>query len=174
LTNDDNQAIVPDGAAHGEAHVSGSTGSTEGLDYLDEDLARDAQSRATGYVGQNSEVQWMRSVQRQTEHPGSDRRSQPYGPPGSGQNAVHARSYALHARRDIATEELRQGSMKHVTDSTFYLDGEELDLHMVVDPTQDPDPDAAERLFQVYVDTVHSSFPLVRQSTTKLSRNFTN
>ncbi|ORY00963.1 hypothetical protein BCR34DRAFT_101993 [Clohesyomyces aquaticus] len=40
----------------GEADVSGSTGSNENLDLLDEDLLRSRESRATGYVGQNSEV----------------------------------------------------------------------------------------------------------------------
>jgi hypothetical protein len=51
--------------------------------------------------------------------------------------------------------------MKHITDSTFYLDDEELDFDMIVNPNEDPDPAVAERLFGCYLDTVHPSFPLV-------------
>ncbi|KAF2655822.1 hypothetical protein K491DRAFT_657751 [Lophiostoma macrostomum CBS 122681] len=39
---------------------------TVGLDLLDEDLSRDEQTRATGFVGMNSEVQWLRSIMYET------------------------------------------------------------------------------------------------------------
>jgi hypothetical protein len=158
--DDDNDTVVS-GTAHGEAHVTASAGSNEDLDNLDEDLTRSRGSRATGYVGQNSEVQWLRSAQRQIEHPGAEPYGQLHGPPGTEQTAVTARSAALHVRRDNARDEFMEGSMRHITDSTFYLDNEELDLDMVVDPNEDPPPDVAERLFGCYFDTVHSSFPLV-------------
>jgi hypothetical protein len=134
----------------------------EGLDNLDEDLMCNSSSRATGYVGQSSEVQWLCSVQRQTEHPGVNPRGlQPRGPPGLEQNAANARSEALHERRDTAREDSRLGSMKHIIESTFYLDSEEISLDMFVDPYEDPHPDVAERLFSCYYETVHASFPLV-------------
>lgn len=152
------------GTAHGEAHVAASAGSNEDLDNVDEDLMRSRGSRATGYVGQNSEVQWLRSAQRQIEHPGAEPHEQPHGPPGSGNTAVSARSAALHKRRDNARASSREGSMRHITDSTFYLDSEELDLDVVVDPNEDPHPEVAERLFKCYFETVHSSFPLVPDS----------
>ncbi|KAF2822877.1 hypothetical protein CC86DRAFT_396455 [Ophiobolus disseminans] len=158
--NDDDQSTVPYDTGHGEAYVTASTGSNEDLDNLDEDLMRSLESRATGYVGQNSEIQWLRSVQRQTEHPGAEPRDQPHGPPGSGHHAVTARSNALHERRDNAKEDSRLGSMKHITDSTFYLDSEEIGVDFV-DPNEDPGPDLAERLFRCYYETVHPSFPLV-------------
>ncbi|KAF2030932.1 hypothetical protein EK21DRAFT_64343 [Setomelanomma holmii] len=145
---------------HGEAYVTASAGSNEDLDHLDEDLMRTRESRETGYVGQNSEVQWLRSVQRQTEHTGSDRR-QPYGPPGAGQNAVSARADALHERRDNTKDDARQGSMQHITDSTFYLDSDNIEVDIVVDPYELPEPDIAERLLDCYFETVHPSFPLV-------------
>ena len=56
----------------GESRVGGATGSNEGLDYLDEDLTQTRESRETGYVGHNSEVKWLRSVQRQTEQVGAE------------------------------------------------------------------------------------------------------
>jgi hypothetical protein len=157
-TDEDHEKISP----HGEAHVTASVGSNEGLAYLDEDLMRNMESRLTGYLGQNSEVKWLSSVQRQTEHTGAEPLNTPYGPPGSGQNAISARSDALQERRGNASKHSTQGSLKHITDSTFYVDNEYLDFDMIVDPDEDPEPDVAERLFHCYLETVHPSVPLVR------------
>jgi hypothetical protein len=148
-------------AAHGEAHVTGSVGSNENLDFLDEDLMRSRESRATGYVGQNSGVQWLSSLQRQTEHTAEEPARQPFGPPGTGQNAVTARINAQHQRRDNAHRNYDPQPIRHVTDSTFYLDSDELNVDVIVDCYEDPEPDVAERLFGCYYDTVHPSFPLV-------------
>ncbi|KAH7091380.1 fungal-specific transcription factor domain-containing protein [Paraphoma chrysanthemicola] len=153
---DDNAPTV-----HGEAHVTASAGSNEDLDHLDEDLMRTRESRETGYVGQNSEVQWLRSVQRQTENTGAEPRQQPYGPPGAGRNAVSARADALHERRNNKREASRQGSMPNITDSSFYLDSDNIEVDIVVDPYEMPEPEAAERLLECYYTTVHPSFPLV-------------
>lgn len=154
-----------DSEAHGEAYVTASVGSNEDLDHLDEDLMRDRESRATGYVGLNSEVQWLRSAQRQTEKTGAEPYGQPHGPPGSTRNAASARSDALHDRRDNAKENSRQGSMEHMNDSTFYLDSDDIEMDIFVDPYEDPDPDVAERLFNCYFETVHPCFPLVSSLT---------
>ncbi|CAG5179628.1 uncharacterized protein ALTATR162_LOCUS9381 [Alternaria atra] len=149
-----------DGEAHGEAHVTASVGSNEDLDHLDEDLMRDHESRATGYVGLNSEVQWLRSAQRQTEDTGAEPYGQPHGPPGSTRDAASERSDALHDRRDDIQEHSRQGSMRYMNDTTFYLDSDDIETDIFVDPYEDPDPDIAEKLFNCYFETVHPSFPL--------------
>ncbi|CAN9174537.1 unnamed protein product [Alternaria alternata] len=153
-----------DGEAHGEAFVTASVGSNEDLDHLDEDLMRDHESRATGYVGPNSEIHWLRSAQRQTENIGAEPYGQPHGPPGSTRNAANARSDALHDRQDNAKENSRQGSMKYMNDTTFYLDSDDIDIDIFVDPCEDPDPDVAERLFNCYLMTVHPFFPLATQT----------
>ncbi|CAN9175445.1 unnamed protein product [Alternaria alternata] len=150
--------------AHGEAHVTASVGSNEDLDHLDEDLTRDHESRATGYVGLNSEIQWLRSAQRQTEDTGAEPYGQPHGPPGSTRDAVSERSDALHDRRDDIQEHSRQGSMRYMNDTTFYLDSDDIETDIFVDPYEDPDPDIAEKLFNCYFETVHPSFPLVSSS----------
>ena len=49
--NDDQERSSPQGSFD-----------TVGLDTLDEDLSRNEQTRATGFVGMNSEVQWLRST----------------------------------------------------------------------------------------------------------------
>jgi hypothetical protein len=125
---------------------------------------RTRESRETGYVGQNSVVQWLSSVQRQTEHIGAEPRGQPYGPPGSGQSAVNARSDALQVRQKSARDAFLPSLVRHITDCTFYLDSEELDFDIITDPYMDPEPDVAKRLFDCYVQTVHPSFPLVSPS----------
>ncbi|KAL1597848.1 hypothetical protein SLS60_008335 [Paraconiothyrium brasiliense] len=153
-----------DHQAYGEAFVTASTGSNEDLDHLDEDLMRDHEARATGYVGLNSEVQWLRSAQRQTEDTGAEPYGQPHGPPGSTQNAASARSDALHDRRDDIKEHSRQGSMKYMNDSTFYLDSDDIEMDTFIDPYEDPDPDVGERLFNCYWETVQPFFPLVPQT----------
>ena len=142
---------------HGEAFVTASVGSNEDLDVLDEDLMRNQQARETGYMGQNSEVQWLRSVQRQAERGNTNPRGQRYGPPGSSAEAIDERSEALHERRQNGS----QGSMHHITDATFYLDGDDIEIEIAVDPFEMPSPDIAEKLFNCYMDTVHGTFPLM-------------
>ena len=120
----------------GEAHVSGSVGSNDDVDIVDEDLFRSRKSRATGFIGQNSEVQWLRSLQSQmkTTEPSPPSDPPPYGPPGSSLEAVARRTDALDARRKA----LKPGVVLHVTDSTFYLDRENLKLDVAVDPYELP------------------------------------
>ncbi|RMZ69507.1 fungal specific transcription factor domain-containing [Pyrenophora seminiperda CCB06] len=142
---------------HGEAFVTASVGSNEDLDFLDEDLMRNRGARETGYIGQNSEVQWLRSVQRQAGRGNTDPHGQRYGPPGASLRAINERSEALHERRQNS----RPGSMCHVTDSTFYLDSDDIEIDIAVDPYETPNPEIAEKLFDCYIDTVHSTFPLM-------------
>ncbi|KAI4659229.1 uncharacterized protein J4E78_005655 [Alternaria triticimaculans] len=151
------QRKEPGDGNHGEALVTASVGSNEDLDFLDEDLMRSHESRETGYMGQNSEVQWLRSVQRQAERGNSDPQGQRYGPPGASLAAIDERSEALHERRQNA----RPGSMQHITDATFYLDGDDIEVDIAVDPNEMPGPDIAEKLFDCYLETVHGTFPLM-------------
>ncbi|KAI4710326.1 hypothetical protein J4E89_004779 [Alternaria sp. Ai002NY15] len=151
------QRKEPGDGHHGEALVTASVGSNEDLDFLDEDLMRSHESRETGYMGQNSEVQWLRSVQRQAERGNSDPQGQRYGPPGASSAAIDERSEALHERRQNA----RPGSMQHITDATFYLDGDDIEVDIAVDPNEMPGPDIAEKLFDCYLETVHGTFPLM-------------
>jgi hypothetical protein len=78
-----------------------------------------------------------------------------------GETAVNARADALHERRDNKKEDSRQGSMQHIADSSFYLDSDNIEVDIVVDPYELPEPDTAELLLDSYFETVHPSFPLV-------------
>lgn len=152
----------------GEAHVTASVGSNEDLDYLDEDLLRTRESRETGYVGQNSEVQWLRSVQRQSQSIGDEPYGLSHGPPGVGEHASNERSKALHERR----EQAGSAPIRHVTDATFYLDSDNIELDIAVNPYELPDPEIAEQLLHCYTSTVHSTFPLLPSSFEDQVRRF--
>ncbi|KAH7551505.1 hypothetical protein BM1_09821 [Bipolaris maydis] len=147
----------PETTNHGEAFVTASVGSNEDLDFLDEDLMRNREARETGYIGQNSEVQWLRSVQRQAERGSINSEGQRHGPPGSSSKAVNERVDALHERR----KNTKQGSMQHTTDATFYLDSDDIEIDIAVDPYEMPEPGVAENLFNCYLETVHNTFPLM-------------
>ncbi|KAF2703841.1 hypothetical protein K504DRAFT_507750 [Pleomassaria siparia CBS 279.74] len=144
----------------GEALAPASVGSNEDLDLLDEDLLRSRESRETGFVGQNSEIQWLRSLQRQMGNPGDEPLDMPYGPPGKSTEAKNKRISAMHERR----KSTKQGNIQHVADSSFYLDSDSLEVETMLDPYELPDPDMAERLFGCYMETVHAWFPILPDS----------
>ncbi|KAF2186127.1 hypothetical protein K469DRAFT_687518 [Zopfia rhizophila CBS 207.26] len=81
----------------------------------------------------------------------------PYGPPGSSNEAARQRADALHARQKPS----KRGRILHVTDSTIYLDRDDLDLDVVVDPYELLPPETAEKLFDCYMETVHSFFSIL-------------
>ncbi|KZM20197.1 DNA binding [Ascochyta rabiei] len=152
---------------NGEAQVTASVGSNEDLDFLDEDLLRTRQSRETGYFGQNSEVQWLRTFQRQVQSQDTEPCGLPYGPPGASKNAAEERSEALHQRRERSYT-----STRHITDATFYLDSDSIELDIIVNPYELPTPGIAEHLLNCYMSTVHSSFPILPSSFEDQVRRF--
>ena len=104
---------------------------------MDEDLFRCRESRATGFVGRNSEVQWLRSLRKQLKNPDS-----------TGPSAETSR-------------QTTGGLVPHTTESNFYLDGDDLYVGTAVDPYELPSFEEAKRLFDCYIESVHSSFPIV-------------
>jgi hypothetical protein len=138
-----------------EAEVSGSVGSNEDASLLDEDLLRSHESRATGYIGQNSEVQWLKSLRTQLED-AEQKSSHVHGPPGD--------SGAAQKKRADAADERATDDPLHVTEATFYLDGEELDLDIAVDPNDLPPQYIAQKLIGYYFQTVHTTFPVLSES----------
>jgi hypothetical protein len=123
---------------------------------LDEDLLRDREARETGFLGQISEVQWLRSLQRRMGSPDGEDSLGQYGPPGASHDASIQRVNAMHKRRNSK-------NLLHVTDSNFYLDSQNIEVEAMVDPYELPPLEAAENLFTCYMDTVHSWFPILPQ-----------
>lgn len=157
-----------DDHAPGEAKDPASVGSNEDVDLLDEDLLRDRASRETGYVGRNSEVQWLRSLQREIDRPGGEPSDLPHGPPGGSSSAIAQRTEALHER-----QRANRAIPSHpVNESTFYLDTDSIELDVEVDPYECPSVDVAEKLFDCYVSTVDKSFPIAPSNFDKQFRKY--
>ncbi|KAF1911322.1 hypothetical protein BDU57DRAFT_461769 [Ampelomyces quisqualis] len=135
-----------------EAHVSASVGSNEDLDFLDEDLSCDEGPSPSGYLGRNSQVQWMRTLQRKLDQNQIEPSDLPYAPPGSSDEAITKRAEAMHARQRVS------GSARPLRDYYFYLDNERLDDCENVNPHIVPPPETAERLFDMYQKAVHRPF----------------
>lgn len=109
------------------------------VDMLDENLHQNDHARATGFVGKSSEIQWLRTVA------------------------------SLHPKRvdgDIdgvppaPSSEHVQGT-EQVNSFSFWLDAEDVDVDVFVDPYDLPRLEIAERLVQCYMLKVHNSFPIL-------------
>jgi len=148
-------------AIHGEADVSAEVGSDQDLDNLDEDVLQTEESRATGFVGKSSELQWLRSLRQSTDRPreASFEFEGPYGPPGDTAEASLRRTEALQRRR-------QQDSTVRVptSASTFYLDNNRIDVDHTVNPFELPPRETAQTLLDSYMMTVQSSFPMLSET----------
>ncbi|KAF3048120.1 hypothetical protein E8E12_010551 [Didymella heteroderae] len=116
---------------------------TESLDLLHEDLHVNDRARATGFVGKNSEVQWLRAAalaqpERADEGPSNFQRRGSYAP-SLGNEQISAFSY--------------------------WADSENVDIDFFVDPYDLPALDIAERLLSCYMSKVHDSFPILPRKT---------
>lgn len=145
---------------YGERQVSAGVGSNRLLDCVDEDLVRTEKSRATGFIGKSSEIQWWQDLRYELENRLNSEGDR-YGPPGVSEESFAARMNA--SRRDRSTH--APSSIDFVSTSSFYLDDDELQLELdFVDTTEIPPREIAERLTASYIDTVQDSFPILPKS----------
>jgi hypothetical protein len=138
-------------------------GSNHSLDHthpLDEDLLRSQESRATGYVGTNSSIQWLRSLKAQMESTGGETKNDnlPHRLPSN--NIPVAGRQNLRSRSQ-KTERASLSRKLRASDFTFYLDHDNLELDTIVDPNELPPPETAQILFDCYIHTIHQSFPII-------------
>ncbi|KAH6618851.1 C6 transcription factor-like protein [Boeremia exigua] len=116
---------------------------TESLDLLHEDLHISDRARATGFVGKNSEVQWLRAAAlAQTDRPDDDAAGFP--------------------RRSSYASAL---SNEQISSYSFWSDPESVDIDFYVDPYDLPQMETAERLLSCYMSKVHDSFPILPRKT---------
>lgn len=108
---------------------------TELLDLLDENLHENEQSRAAGFVGLSSDVQWLRSFLL-LERVDNDVTSEGGSP-----------SRATYNEQMSAV--------------TYYLDHESIEIGFRVDRYELPAFDVVEQLLSVYMEKVHDSFPIL-------------
>ncbi|GLB05261.1 hypothetical protein AtubIFM57258_011299 [Aspergillus tubingensis] len=114
-----------------------SIGSLDAIDRVEEDVNRTPSSRATGYMGKNSEVTWMQRVRMEAEHrarklPG------PYEAEHEGEFAIHSVNY-------------------HLDDMDISVPGP---VHVYWMPPRK----VADKFFEDYLDTVHPFYPIISRT----------
>jgi hypothetical protein len=151
---DDAQSVTS--ADGGEAHVSASVGSNEDLDFVQEDILNTDEAENTGYMGRNSQIQWLRALETKIEQPEGEPPDMPYGPPGATGEAFNQRAQALHARQRHSHGR-QPPDQDQFAGYYFYLDKSNINID-VGDPHIIPSADVADRLFAYYKAVVHSPF----------------
>lgn len=115
-----------------------SVGSLNAIDLVEEDLNRTELTRATGYMGKNSEVTWMQRLRREAEQryqhePGT------YDPDF---DSRRDQEFALHA-------------------VNYHLDDMNVSVPGPVQTYWVPPRHLADQLFEDYLNTTHPFFPII-------------
>ncbi|CAG7991253.1 unnamed protein product [Penicillium olsonii] len=130
----------PENPDHDEPSSPSSIGSLEAIDRVEEDLNRSEHTRATGYMGKNSEITWMQRLQRE-----ANQRAQ--GLPGSlepGQDRHADNELSLHA-------------------VNYHLDDLDISVSGPVQLYAMPSREAADHMFEAYLTTVHPFYPIINR-----------
>ncbi|KAF1366070.1 hypothetical protein EJ07DRAFT_150533 [Lizonia empirigonia] len=138
----------------GEASASAEVDSPADLDLLDADLTRTAQSRADDFTENALETQRLRKRSGLDAFNPSE--GGPWGPPGKDGKTSERRLATLWERQSIHLATLMQTSK-----ASFYLDDEIVETDLSVDPLGMPRFEIAEKLVQIYMESVHNSFPFL-------------
>lgn len=115
-------------------------GSLDAIDVVDEDINRSEESRATGFVGKNSEVSWLQSLNVEAERINS-----------FNQKRFGRRSSGTRGTNYIA-------SMSYHTEDRPMAEIEQLSLYEV------PPKHVAEAYYDTYINSVNTYFPIIRKS----------
>jgi len=140
-----------EGSEQNQVDLSTETGSNKDGDLVDEDLLTYDDTRATGFIGKASEIQWLRNLHIHGDGQGHQG---PYGPPGHSNQAVADQSTALRSQ-----QQGRSPNPIRTSKASFYLDHEAVDIDYDVDAFELPTPDTAEKLLQTYMESCHGSYP---------------
>lgn len=149
--------------------ITADAGSNESLDVLEEDLIRDAKSRATGFIGKSSVIQWIRRLKLQIDLKDKGLSTQiphSFGPPGDDDTSSTARITAGRLRRSAYSDDAQES----ISQSTYFMDDESVDI-AVEDPFYLPAPHLAKHLYHCYMNTVHQSFPILSRNEIDLDFN---
>jgi hypothetical protein len=133
-------------------------GSLEAIDQVDEDLNRSERTRAAGFFGKNSEVQWMRKLETgvSMKSPSRD------GGSGGALNSLHSDSH-----QDASFIQKRQLLEKDISTSTmdYHLDNLDIPLIEPCDPFAVPPRELADRYLHAFLTYVHPTFSAIRKNT---------
>ncbi|KAJ5819239.1 hypothetical protein N7474_004830 [Penicillium riverlandense] len=133
---------------------SSSVAPPELVDHTEEDFNRDETARATGYIGKSSEITWLQKLSKEVS------------------SECDAWSTALSSNADentlpspkLTPRPESQGD-PWVASSNYYLDDLEIPNAGHVDTSEIPSREAAGKLLNSYLTSVHPSFPIIGIST---------
>ncbi|MCJ1462086.1 hypothetical protein MMC07_000686 [Pseudocyphellaria aurata] len=133
-----------------ETRVSARAGSMESLDHINEDFNLSLKTRATGFIGKNSELTWIQRLKKETANNfDADDEAKPTLQADDDRNPT-----SLHP-------EFRSADTNPIHESTYHCDDLTISIPDFVDPNDVPPRPIADELFRVYLDTVHPSFPII-------------
>lgn len=134
----------------GETQVSARAGSTESLDHINEDFNLNSATRATGFIGKNSELTWIQRLKKETTNKfDTDDEAKPTLQADNDQNPA-----SLHP-------DFLSADTTPIHESTYHCDDLTISIPDIVDPNDVPPRPIADALFHIYLDTVHPSFPII-------------
>ncbi|KAL5338675.1 fungal-specific transcription factor domain-containing protein [Aspergillus crustosus] len=132
-----NSAAIDEEPEADAESLPSSIGSLDAIDRVDEDLNRSPNSRATGYMGKNSEVTWLQRLRREAEH-----RARKLS--GASEHAPE-RNFAIHS-------------------VNYHLDDVDIKPPGPVHLYWIPPRQYADKLFEDYLNTVHPIFPIISRT----------
>ncbi|KGO77091.1 Transcription factor, fungi [Penicillium italicum] len=131
-----------------------SMGSLDAIDQVDEDLDRNEETRAAGFFGKNSEVNWIRKLESGV----GIKTPQEHMP-----NSFHTESH-----RDPVTIQQQQQSLERQIPTSmmdYHLDSLDIPLIEPCDSLAVPPRELADRYFDAYLTNVHPTFSAIRKMT---------
>lgn len=152
------------GSEDGENHAPARAGSIGSLDQIDEDFNRNPNTRATGYMGKNSELKWLHRLKGQV---GRDQRR---GEESCDEwltdgHTAMSPNHRPDGHLSNSAQDMPFDADDGVSDSTYHCDDQALIMRELIAPTELPLRDTAEHLLQTYLETVHPVFPIIGKMT---------
>lgn len=148
-----------------EALVVASAGCYEDLDFLEEGLLHNREISGTGYVGRESPVHWLQSLQERLSKSETGRSRVPAGSGEvTGEDSEEPPNAFAERRKTISRSE-------NFTKSYYYLDSIDIDVE-VGDPHVVPSVETAQRLFGYYREVVHNPFRILGDAFVSQLRTF--
>lgn len=133
---------------------SSSVGPFEIVAHTEEDFNRDEMARATGFIGKSSEINWLQDLSGEVN-----------------QECGADPSYNLGLADDTGlpspslTPKAEGRKDQWVASSNYYIDDLDMPAAEQLDMFEVPSRDVATKLFNVYLTSVHPSFPIIGIST---------
>ncbi|KZF22426.1 hypothetical protein L228DRAFT_239393 [Xylona heveae TC161] len=149
-----------DDESNGEEYeASVGAGSNQSLDRVEEDHNRSAATRATGYLGKNSEIRWTQRLKEHTMFnlPRDD------VPDDANQNSTPSRM----AEQAQAKQDHQTHHDVSISESTYHLDDMTILPTEQVDAYELPPIETAELLFKCFLDNVQFAHPFLGEHTFK-------